>query len=181
VYFDIDADGVPEKVSWTDPAGDEAFLAMDRNGNGMIDDGSELFGNYTPTYLDEKGKPSRRADNGFEALKYIQLHPSYGASTRDELINAGDEAFKSLLLWNDANHNGISEPEELTALHKTRITAISTEYRESKRVDQHGNEFRLRGHAIWDIRGHTLRRPIFDIWLKTEYDRPATTAADGQQ
>ena len=52
VWFDLDADGVPELVSWTQRDSDDEFLVMDRNGNGRIDDGSEMFGNHTPAYPD---------------------------------------------------------------------------------------------------------------------------------
>jgi hypothetical protein len=62
VSFDVNADGFPDTVQWVRPRGDEAFLTLDRNRNGVVDDGSELFGVGTP--LIEGGT----APNGFVGL-----------------------------------------------------------------------------------------------------------------
>ena len=77
VRFDLNADGVPELVAWTRRNSDDEFLAMDRNGNGRIDSGAELFGNRSPAYAD---RSEVAAMNGFEALKFAQ-GPTYGRST----------------------------------------------------------------------------------------------------
>ena len=69
VHFDLNADGTPELTAWTRRDSDDAFLAMDRNGNGRIDDGTELFGNHTPAYAD---RTDVTALNGFEALAFLQ-------------------------------------------------------------------------------------------------------------
>jgi hypothetical protein len=158
VQFDLDADGVPEQVAWTRQDSDEAFLAMDRNGNGRVDDGSELFGNYTPAFPDMQDVTTA---NGFEALKFLET-PSYGRSAADGIIEKRDAAYQRLLIWRDSNHNGISEPDELQRAAAAGIVAIHTDYKTKKRVDTHGNQFRQRGTIIW-IDGSDY---CFDIWLK---------------
>src|SRR5687767_8024630 len=145
VFFDLDADGVAELVSWTRATSDEAFLAMDRNGNGRIDDGSELFGNNTPVYATGA---RITASNGFEALKFLE-NSTFGRSERNGVINASDAAFARLLLWTDRNHNGLSEPDELQPVTAIGLQTIATDYRLSRRHDQFGNEFRQRAKATW--------------------------------
>ncbi len=159
VRFDLDADGVAEMVSWTERDADDEFLAMDRNGNGTIDDGSELFGDHTPAYPD--GARVTTA-NGFEALKFLQS-PSYGSSRVDATVDAADVPFRRLLLWRDANHNGISEPDELRSASDAGVVGVSTEYKEKKRRDRYGNEFRQRGTIVWqDGSDH-----VYDVWLRS--------------
>ena len=135
---------------------------MDRNGNGRIDDGTELFGNYTPAYVN---RPDVTALNGFEALAFLQ-GSSYGVSRLDRRIDIGDAAFVRLLLWQDANHNGMSEPEELTTLGAAGVRAIGTEYSERRRVDRFGNEFRQKGRIAWR---DGQDGAVFDVWL--QHDR----------
>ena len=159
VRFDIDADGVAEQVAWTRADTDDAFLALDRNGNGTIDDGTELFGNATPAYA---GQRVLRATNGFEALKFLQ-GPDYGVSYTDDRIDSRDCVFARLVLWTDRNHNGLSEPDELQPASVAGLQAIGTEYKLKKRVDKDGNEFRQKGTVIWTD-GAT--EPVYDIWLK---------------
>jgi hypothetical protein len=162
VRFDLNADGTPEQVAWTRPDSDDSWLAMDRNGNGIIDDGTELFGNRTSAYADEEDP---RTANGFDALAFAE-GPSYGPSLADRRIDARDAIFSRLLLWRDANHNGLSEAEELTRVSATDLLGIDTRYRESKRKDRHGNEYRQKGRGWWATPdGTVVSRPIFDVWL----------------
>jgi hypothetical protein len=161
VWFDINADGQADAISWTDPRRDVAFLTFDRNGNGAIDDGEELFGNVTPV---PGTTPPARAVHGFDALASLE-HPSYGASRVDGRIDARDAAYQKLLLWTDRNHDGLSQPPELKKASDEGLVSIETRYRESKRVDQHGNEFKLRGIAWWQ-RGPRLDARIFyDVYF----------------
>jgi hypothetical protein len=159
VRFDLNVDGVLELVAWTHADSDDAFLAIDRNGNGKIDDGSELFGNYTRAYAD---RDDVRTRNGFEALKFAE-GPSYGTSNGDGTLDARDGVFGRLLLWRDLNHNGISEPDELQSVAGSGVASIGTEYKERRKVDRYGNEFRQKGRIFW-VDG--VEDALYDVWLK---------------
>jgi len=155
VPFDLNANGVAERVAWTRPDQEDAFLAYDRNGNGRIDDGSELFGNHTPV-----NAAGATASNGFEALKFYLGDGLHLANQLD----ASAAIWPALLLWTDRNHNGISEPDELVRLADTGIVSIGLDYKQSNRTDRFGNLFRQRAEIVWR-NGHTDK--VFDVWLTT--------------
>lgn len=154
VPFDLDADGILEQVSWTEPGSRVGLLALDRNKNGIIDDGTELFGNVTRLSNGE------RASNGFEALQDLD-----GGPNSDGRITEADPVFSHLVLWIDRNHDGYSQRNELLTLRQAGIVEISTAYRESKRVDRNGNEYRFVGHATILRNGRPKLRRIFDVIL----------------
>jgi hypothetical protein len=131
VMFDFDGDGVKEQISWTEPDSDLAFLALDSNNNGRIDNGTELFGNHTTPV----------GGSGFAALLRLE------SATPDGKLNRDDPIFPQLLLWRDKNHNGVSEPEELSPAYDT-IEAIGLGWTPSHAfVDENGNQFRFEGWA----------------------------------
>jgi hypothetical protein len=157
VRFDLNGNGVKEQTSWTVENSDDAFLFLDRNGNGVADNGLELFGNFTNQL------PSPHA-NGFLAL--AEYDKQFYGGNGDRVITNKDTAHSSLRLWRDLNHNGISEPEEIFSLGDVGIKSIDTRYRQSKRRDQHGNEFRYRAKIYDD--NNTPDRWCWDVFLRTQ-------------
>lgn len=111
-YFDLNCDGFAEKINWTNK---DAILSIDLNGNGKIDDGREVFGDY---HLLADGS---RATNGFEALAQYDTNG-------DGVIDNEDEIFSKLRLWIDFNSDGTSGSGELRALAEMGIKAINLNY-----------------------------------------------------
>ena len=106
INFDLDNNGFKEATSWID--NNDAFIAIDKNNNGTIDNGSELFGNKSISN-NVYAYTNPNAKNGFESLKEFD-------SNNDGIIDEKDKEFTNLLLWQDKNSNGISETDELIKL-----------------------------------------------------------------
>jgi hypothetical protein len=143
----FDFTGKAEKIKNGWIAKNEGFLALDTNKNGMIDDGSELFGEYSF---------GKSFDNGFLALATLD-------SNQDGRIDAHDKDFDKLLIWQDHNKDGISQPNELKSLRDLKIESISLAY---KHMDEHiqGNHLRMRSTFRFSNQkvGH-----IYDVWFES--------------
>jgi hypothetical protein len=104
VQFDINGDNVKETVSWVKST--DGFLVYDRNGNGIIDNGKELFG-------DQNG-----ATDGFAELAKFD-------ENGDNIIDKNDSIYSKLNVWQDLNQNGQNGAGELSTLSDLGINAIS--------------------------------------------------------
>jgi hypothetical protein len=139
VRFDLDADGKAEQTAWTAPGADEAFLVIDENKNGRIDNGRELLGGGTSG---PPGFVALRAYDEFDAARE-RLTPDFGLTPRDPL-------FKTLLLWTDTNHNGVAEEDELESLGHAGIHLIALGYKGIDEADTRGNVTTLQARVLRD-------------------------------
>jgi hypothetical protein len=158
VRYDFDGDGIREKLAWTVAGGDDAFLVLDRNNNGLIDNGTEFFGTLTP----QPSPPPGVSKNGFIALAEHD-RPQNGGNG-DGVIDQRDTIYSSLRLWSDWNHNGISGGSELRTLHDVGLKTLEFDYRTSKRRDRYGNQFRYRA-KVRDTRDAQIGRWAWDVFL----------------
>ncbi|MEK1894684.1 MAG: type I secretion C-terminal target domain-containing protein, partial [Rhizobium sp.] len=144
VQFDINADGHKDQIAWT--AGADGILALDVDGNGKIDNGSEIFSPHFAggTYVD-----------GLAALSTLD-------SNHDGKIDAADEAFSKLTVWQDLNHNGISDSGELSSLADHAISSIS--------LDATASNSEINGQSILADGSYTLTDGSTGHFVEVAFD-----------
>jgi hypothetical protein len=151
VRFDMNANGVLERLSWAAPGSDDAWLVLDRNGNGFIDDGGELFGNFT-------AQPDSQPRHGYHALAVFD-------ENGDDVIDANDPIFSSLRLWQDLNHDGVSQDDELSNLGAFGISGLELTVKTLMRTDEYGNVFRY-GAKLIRAQGSAVGPKSYDVFLR---------------
>jgi len=149
-YFDHDANGFAEQTGWA--SSDDGLLAWDRNGDGIINDGKELFGNET---LLQSGY---KASNGFQALAEWD-------DNLDGKIDSNDSIWSNLKIWQDYDGDGYSSADELQTLSELGILSINTDYTDSSYIDPQENEHRQVGSFSWSD-GTT--GTASDVWFKAD-------------
>lgn len=123
-YFDHDSNGFSEQTGWVNS--DDGLLVLDRNNDGIINDGKELFGDQTILSNGQK------ASNGFQALAELD-------SNADGKIDANDAAFNQLRIWQDIDGDGYSTADELLTLEEAGIQSINLQSEISTVTDPEGN------------------------------------------
>lgn len=150
VEFDLAGINDPLRIAWTAPDSDDGWLALDRNGNGTIDSGRELFGDRTPQL------PSSER-SGYGALAMFD-------HDENRVIDRNDAIWLALVIWQDRNHDGMSAPDELLSLDAAGIAQLELAYRESGRRDRNGNLFRYRAKVVGEGDSR-VGRWTYDVFL----------------
>ncbi len=156
--FDHNADGISESIAWIAAGSDDAFLVLDRDHDGIVNNGLEWFGNFTQQTASPR-------PNGFAALKEFDTRPNGG--NEDGMISEADAVYPFLRLWHDANHNGVSEPEELLTLPQVGLKSISLDYKVLPKRDKFGNRFRYRAKLTWDDK-KSPSRWAYDVFFTND-------------
>ncbi|MGD1892651.1 MAG: calcium-binding protein [Cyclobacteriaceae bacterium] len=147
VYWDIDQDGFKEASAWVGP--DDGLLALDQNGDGVINDHGELFGN------------DASISAGFNADGYIKL--SQLDTNNDDVIDSQDAQFGDLLVWIDANTDGISQSDELNTLADLNIASLDLNYSSSSIGSIEGNEVPYEStYTLTDNTTHLMVDALFE-------------------
>ncbi len=150
IHFDHDNNGFAEQTGWVDQ--DDGLLVRDINGNGLIDNGSELFGNNTLLNNGEK------AANGFAALAELD-------ENHDGKIDSSDAAYSQLRVWKDTDGDGVTDAGELMSLGDAGVASIATGYNESMVTDAQGNQH-LQNGTYTKADGTTAS--VDDVWFKAD-------------
>ena len=128
--FDHRSQGIRTATGWV--SADDGLLVRDLNGNGIIDNGAELFGDNT------KLADGSFAKHGYAALAELD-------SNGDGIVSAADAAFQTLRVWQDLNQDGISQTNELRTLEELGIQSLNVAYKDVNKNLGNGNTLAQQG------------------------------------
>ena len=137
VHFDMNNDGEKVQTGWNSP--DEGMVVLDLDGNGKIDNVSELMSEYFGAEQGSRDSPSKKTfDNAFDALRSLD-------SNKDLKFDNQDERWGDVRVWVDANHDGQSRIEstgtsELHSLDELSISQIDLNYTRPLADARNGND-----------------------------------------
>jgi Ca2+-binding RTX toxin-like protein len=153
IHFDLDGNKFAETTGWVGK--NDGLLVLDKNGNGKIDNGTELFGNNTLL------KNGTKAANGFVALAELD-------NNKDGKIDASDTAYNQLRVWKDSNSNGLADTGELLTLTQAGVKSLNTGYTNQTQTDAQGNQHLQVGNYT---RTDGSTRAMNDVWFATDNAR----------
>jgi hypothetical protein len=153
-YFDLDNDGVRQRTGWVQTT--DALLTLDKNQDGIINNASELFGNHTTL------KNGTKAANGFEALKEYD-------ENKDGVIDAKDNIYNTLSLWQDTNSDGVTDTGELHTLSELGVKSINLGYTKTTDYEEQNRLFQTSSFTTTE--GTT--QSINDVWFKSQIQQKA--------
>jgi hypothetical protein len=130
------------------------WLVLDRNGNGLIDDGAELFGSMT------RLANGSRAQNGFEALAELD-------ENHDGVVSAADPLFARLSLWRDRNQDRTATTDEVEPMSSSDVSSLSLDYALERRCTLTACEIEKAGFSFVDGRGRTRTGSVIDVHFRT--------------
>ena len=162
VHFDLDKNELAEKTAWIGT--EDGFLVLDRNGNGIIDNGGELFGDQVVM------SNGVTASTGFEALADLDDNANESEdSIGDGVIDEKDAEFSNLRVWVDKDHDGITDEGELKTLEELGITSISLDHTNKNEVDTETGTIITESSVVNFIDGITSE--ISEHWFEVKsYD-----------
>ncbi|QZN96588.1 hypothetical protein K6K13_03860 [Symbiopectobacterium purcellii] len=147
VFFDHDENMFAESTGWVSP--DDGLLVLDRNGDGRIDTGRELFGNHA------RLKDGKLADHGFLALKEQD-------DNGDGVLNATDASWQKLQVWRDLNSDANVDEGELFSPQQVGVTSIDTHWKASSFVDAQDHAHRQVGSITYS---DGTKGQASDVWF----------------
>ncbi len=161
VTFDMSGNGVAKTLHWVAPYAHDAFLVQDLNGNGLVDDGAELFGTGTRLLLENFSL----ASDGFQGLSQYDRVELGGDD--DQWITPNDQIWSRLYLWLDENADGICEYDEMLPLTQVPFSRLDLNPARRGLIDDHGNGLWLWGWAYQDDLAFPENRfRMVDVFLR---------------